>query len=348
MLILTSLISLFLGFFTAFISSILYYSQYNIYESKIAKSPSKIKQVNYLKQFYQEKVDAFYLFELTFYFLFVSSSISFLNIITFSYEFSFLILISSLPVFFIFRYVFYSLGIRYSNKLVVSLLPLFYLLAKINTPIMNVLYIISEKIGGRKEDDDTREELDAMVETAHDEGSIDASEYRILKNIIKFKEVFVSDVMTPRTVVFSLNADKTIEEVLNNNGLKMYSRIPLWEGESLDKGLIGYILSKDILQAALSGKTHLTLREFMRTINFIPENVELDVALDQFLNNKQHLMAVIDEYGGFDGLISMEDVLETILGVEIMDEADRIEDLRSLAIKKRDKRISIFVKNNQS
>lgn len=213
---------------------------------------------------------------------------------------------------------------------------------------MSFLQLLAEKIGGRKVDEDTREELDAMVESAHDEGSIDSSEYRILKNIIKFKEVFVSDVMTPRTVVFSLNADKTIEEVLNNNGLKMYSRIPLWEGESLDKGLIGYILSKDILQAALSGKTNITLREFMRVINFIPENVELDVALDQFLNNKQHLMAVIDEYGGFDGLITMEDVLETILGVEIMDEADRIEDLRSLAIKKRDRRISLFIKNNQS
>lgn len=213
---------------------------------------------------------------------------------------------------------------------------------------MNFLQLLAEKIGGRKVDEDTREELDAMVETAHDEGSIETSEYRILKNIIKFKEVFVSDIMTPRTVVISLNADKTIEEVINNNGLKMYSRIPIWEGESLDKGLLGYILSKDILQAALSGKTNLTLREFIRTINYIPENVELDVALDHFLNNKQHLMAVIDEYGGFDGLITMEDVLETILGVEIMDEADRIEDLRSLAIKKRDKRISIFMKNNQS
>ncbi len=213
---------------------------------------------------------------------------------------------------------------------------------------MSFLQLLAEKIGGRKVDEDTREELDAMVESAHDEGSIDSSEYRILKNIIKFKEVFVSDVMTPRTVVFSLNADKTIEEVLNNNGLKMYSRIPLWEDESLDKGLIGYILSKDILQAALSGKTNITLREFMRVINFIPENVELDVALDQFLNNKQHLMAVIDEYGGFDGLITMEDVLETILGVEIMDEADRVEDLRSLAIEKRDRRISLFIKNNQS
>jgi len=326
----------------------LHFSQYNIYENKIGKSSNKIKQVNYLKHFYQEKVEAFYLFELIFYFMFVSSSISFLNIITFNYQLSFLILILTLPFLIIFRYLFYSLGIRYSNILVIKFLPLFYYLAKINTPLMSFLQLLAEKIGGRKVDEDTREELDAMVESAHDEGSIDSSEYRILKNIIKFKEVFVSDVMTPRTVVFSLNADKTIEEVLNNNGLKMYSRIPLWEGESLDKGLIGYILSKDILQAALSGKTNITLREFMRVINFIPENVELDVALDQFLNNKQHLMAVIDEYGGFDGLITMEDVLETILGVEIMDEADRIEDLRSLAIKKRDRRISLFIKNNQS
>lgn len=323
----------------------MYYSQAAKYEPKIENSESKKDKVQYLKLHYQEKVNAFYMFEVLFY----SSATTYLSIFFNKLDYNLaLIFIFIFPVFivgFIFRYFIYSVGIRLSNNLITSLIPLLYIIAKINTPLMEVLHFINKKIGGRGEEENVREELNAILENAHEDGSLENSEYQILSNMMKFHDVHVADIMTPRTVIYSLNANKTVEEVLNSNGLKMYSRIPIWEGDSLDKGLIGYVLTKDILQAALNGKKDKKLREFQRQIYFVPENIELDSALEQFLKNKQQFMMVIDEYGGIDGLLSMEDVMETILGVEIIDEMDKFEDLRTFAIKNRDKRIANSQKN---
>lgn len=157
---------------------------------------------------------------------------------------------------------------------------------------------------------------------------------------MNFSEVLVSDVMTPRTVIFSCEADKIIDDVIKMPELQMYSRFPIWEGESVDDGVIGYVMSKDILLAALNGKNNLSLRDFCREVYFIPENARLDIALERFLNRRQHLFIVVDEYGGVEGLITMEDVLETILGTEILDEVDKVADLRQLAKQRRDSRIA--------
>ena len=108
----------------------------------------------------------------------------------------------------------------------------------------------------------------------------------------------------------------------------------------MDTGVIGYVMSRDILHSALSGKTDKSLRDFSREVYFIPENAPLDNALDRFLKRRQHLFVVVDEYGGVEGLLTMEDVLETMLGVEIVDEADRFVDMRLLAKQRRDRRIS--------
>jgi CBS domain containing-hemolysin-like protein len=94
------------------------------------------------------------------------------------------------------------------------------------------------------------------------------------------------------------------------------------------------------LYAALKGNSSKKLRDFSREVYIIPENAELDKALDQFLQRKQHIAIVVDEYGGVEGLLTMEDVMETILGVEIVDEADKVVDLRLVAKERRDKRIA--------
>ena len=195
-------------------------------------------------------------------------------------------------------------------------------------------------ITGKTEQEASREELTAMVESARQEGTLDDEEYRILKNIMHFSDVLVSDVMTPRTVVFSCNAMKTVGEIVNLPEMQMYSRIPIWDGNSLDDGVIGYVMSKDVYYAALTGKNNLPLKNLLREIDVIPENAQLDMALNRFLKKRQHIFLVVDEYGGIEGIITMEDVLETILGVEIVDEADRIVDLRELAKLHRDKRIA--------
>lgn len=156
---------------------------------------------------------------------------------------------------------------------------------------------------------------------------------------MNFSDILVSDVMTPRIVLFSCESNTSVSKAIKLPELQMYSRFPIWDGDSLDDEVLGYVMTKEIFSAALSGDTTKTLKELSRPICFIPENAGLDKALDTFLVNKQHLLLVVDEYGGVEGLLTMEDVIETMLGVEIVDEADKVVDLRLLAKHRRELRL---------
>jgi CBS domain containing-hemolysin-like protein len=233
----------------------------------------------------------------------------------------------------------YFLGKRYSEKSIISFINFIIFLTFPFVKIAEKMKLICMQISGKVNDDDAKEELTNLMEEAREDGSIDADEYRIFKNIMNFKEVYVTDVMTPRIVLFSCNANMTIPEALKLPELQMYSRIPIWEGESIDDEIIGYVTTKEIFNAALNGFNDKQLKELARPIHFIPETAELGKALETFLLKKQQLLLVVDEYGGIEGLISMEDIVETILGVEIVDEADKIVDLRVLAKSRRENRI---------
>ena len=248
-------------------------------------------------------------------------------------------ILSYFVVIILFRTFFSYLAIRYDLKLALPFSRLIYFFWLIGKPFSSFFRKVNE-FASTENEDLSRQELTALVETAHEEGAIDQEEYRILKNIMNFSEIIVSDVMTPRTVVFSLYSNLSIGEAVKVPELKMYSRIPLHDGKTLDDGVTGYVTTKDILYSALTSQGETELNNFAHEIHFIPEHAGLDVALEQFLKSRQHIFMVVDEYGGIDGLLTMEDVLETILGVEIVDEADRVVDLREFAKQARDKRIS--------
>ncbi len=254
-----------------------------------------------------------------------------------------IIIFSFLAIIFL-RSIIIGLAIKYADNLIDKYITAIELHHKIIKPIHVFYEILQKKISGKEIDKTSRDDISALFETAHDEGSIETDEYLILKNILNFDEVLVSDVMTPRTVIFACSSNKPIKEIIGKPELKMYSRIPIFDGDSLDDEVIGYVMSKDILLAALQGEGSKILKDFKRDIYTIPESVELAKALEQFLKRRQHMAMVVDEYGDVSGLITMEDVLETILGVEIVDEADKIVDLRELAKLRRDKRINSILK----
>ncbi|HYF04499.1 MAG TPA: CNNM domain-containing protein [Patescibacteria group bacterium] len=237
---------------------------------------------------------------------------------------------------------FKGIGVRYAERLAVSTGAIMRVLVTLLKPIVVMFEAFSRLVGGVRSDEAAREELNALVENAHEEGTLEAGEYRILKNIMRLSTVHVADVMTPRTVLFSCNADMTVEEAISLPELQMYSRFPIWEGESLD-GVIGYVITKHVFQAALAGKRNQTLRELVREVYFIPENVQLDKALELFLEKRLLMFVVVDEYGGVEGLITMEDVMETMLGAEIVDEADSVPDLREVAAQRRDRRVAAIL-----
>lgn len=328
-----------IGCFIAFIASSLSSTNYDEIIQSDLQEPNG-KDISILQNVFFEYSTGIFFWEILFYaisFSFITHTI-FLNSLNL-FDF-FLIMIAFLLVTFAIRSVFSAFGRRLSVKSLIKLIGFVRFLRIISYPFAAFEEFLMKLITGKTEQEASREELTAMVESARQEGTLDDEEYRILKNIMHFSDVLVSDVMTPRTVVFSCNAMKTVGEIVNLPEMQMYSRIPIWDGNSLDDGVIGYVMSKDVYYAALTGKNNLPLKNLLREIDVIPENAQLDMALNRFLKKRQHIFLVVDEYGGIEGIITMEDVLETILGVEIVDEADRIVDLRELAKLHRDKRIA--------
>ncbi|MFH1050688.1 MAG: CNNM domain-containing protein [bacterium] len=302
----------------------------------------KYEKLHNLKLHYDESEESFFIVELMLYIAaFILLSIRlFLNEYAWYYILLFGILTFVLIA--VIRSIAWALGSRFADRVAVKMTGSLSFLNFITAPFHNLLNKIIEGISGKEMEEASRDELNAMFETAHEEGSIETDEYRILKNIMHFSDVLVTDVMTPRTMLFSSHADLTVNDVVNLPEIQMYSRFPIWDGNSIDDGIVGYVISKDVLYAALKGKSTKKLREFSREVYIIPENASLDKALEQFLQRRQHLTIVVDEYGGVEGILTMEDVLETILGVEIVDEVDKIVDLREAAKHQRDKRIANF------
>jgi CBS domain containing-hemolysin-like protein len=135
--------------------------------------------------------------------------------------------------------------------------------------------------------------------------------------------------MTPRTVIFALAEELTIAEVLEAHPDPSFSRIPVY-GKDRDD-VKGFVLKSDVLLAAANLQGETTLSHLKRPIPVIPGDVPLHELFDRLLNERTHMALVADEYGGTEGLVTMEDVVETLLGLEIVDEVDKVQDMQELA-----------------
>ncbi len=178
----------------------------------------------------------------------------------------------------------------------------------------------------------SRDEFTALADVGVERGQIDVDESRILKNLFKLPDLHAEDVMTPRTVVFALQRDMTLDQVMEEHPEIPFSRVPIY-GENRDD-VSGFVLKTDILVQKLQGHGHKKLAELSRDILAVPESASLELVSEQLLEHKLHLLLVLDEYGGLAGVVSLEDVVETLIGIEIVDEADQIDDLRRLARQK--------------
>ena len=178
----------------------------------------------------------------------------------------------------------------------------------------------------------SRAEFAALADIGVEGGQIDVAESRVLKNLFQFPELRAEDVMTPRTVVFALQRDLTLDEVMEQYPEIPFSRIPIYGRDRDDVN--GFVLKTDILLQKLRGHGKKPLTELRRDICAVPETASLEQVSDQLLTHKLHLLLVLDEFGGLAGVVSLEDVVETLIGIEIVDEADQIDDLRRLARRK--------------
>ena len=202
------------------------------------------------------------------------------------------------------------------------------------TPVIWLMGRITRLIGrGSRDEAVTAEEIQAMVRSSRRTGGIKIFQEQAIERVLTLQEKMAKDVMTPRTVIFSLNQQLTLSEAVKAAGRWEHSRIPVFDKNPED--VVGIVHTKDILVALAGEQTEDHLANLMRPIHFVADSACLNMVLGEFLELKQHLFAVIDEYGGLAGLISLEDILEEILGREIVDESDEVADKQELARRRR-------------
>jgi len=197
-------------------------------------------------------------------------------------------------------------------------------------PIILITLFVTNRI--KKGDEGhslTKEELLESALLSEDEGVLDEQESDIIENILKLDDIKVQDILTPRSVVFALEHNRTIEDVIKNEpDIFKYSRIPVYEG-SIDN-VTGMILTKQLFKQALEDNSKL-IKDIEKDIYRINEQVPVSWALDLFIEKKEHMFLVLDKYDQVEGIVTLEDCVETILGVEIVDESDAHVDMRELA-----------------
>ena len=178
----------------------------------------------------------------------------------------------------------------------------------------------------------SRQEVVAMAEMGEDEGSIREKESDIIENLFNLNDVVAEDVMTPRSVVFSLQKDSTVGDVVEKHTPIAFSRIPIFDKDMDD--ILGFVHRYDLVNKQAEDKFDTKMNEILEPIHTIKQEDSIASILDEFVRRRQQIFMVIDEFGTTTGLITLEDAIETLLGVEIVDEHDSVVDMRKLATEK--------------
>lgn len=198
--------------------------------------------------------------------------------------------------------------------------------------VLLALFITKFISNGKKLEEISREEFKAITEIGAKEGLFEKHEVLVLESLLKFKNTKVSEIMTPRTVVFALNEEQTVEQCFKDFDKIIFSRIPIY-GENIDD-INGFVLKDEILLSYSKGEKRKKIKSLKREIETVFEFDLLPNVLEKMIKNRDHIALVVDEYGQVAGIVTLEDALEEILGLEIMDEVDKVEDMRKLAMKK--------------
>ncbi|MET0105638.1 MAG: hemolysin family protein [Sedimenticola sp.] len=175
----------------------------------------------------------------------------------------------------------------------------------------------------------TREEFAVMADLGEKEGQLNAKESAILKNLFLLRETRITDIMTPRPVVFSLPESLGVEEFFASYANSRFSRIPVYSGHQ--EHITGFVLRSDMILAYARGNTDKSLVTYRRDLLTLSDGASVYDAFDLLLRKRAHLTLIVDEYGGMEGIVSLEDVVETLIGLEILDEGDKAADMQQLA-----------------
>ena len=226
-----------------------------------------------------------------------------------------------------------TIGVSFSFKLAPFIAFPLYWMVVILKPVIVLCRSITRLIPQTSTKENiSAEELQTIAYLSLKSGEIEPDQEMVINNVLVLQTKMVRQVMTPRTVTFSLDENLTVADAMEQlQRLSSHSRVPVYSGEQ--NNITGIIMRKDVLLAAAMQQVDQRLTSLKQAVHFVPETAALNRILIEFFNRRQHLFVVVDEYGSMTGIISMEDVLEEIVGREIIDESDRALDMRELARK---------------
>ena len=223
-----------------------------------------------------------------------------------------------------------TLGARYWKELAIISGYAIRVSIFITYPLV-IIFPYLTRLFSKKESKNTisREEISMLAKIGTEEGVFGENENKIIQNLIRLKSTRVSEVMTPRVVVSIANENMTLEEFLKNKKFLHFSRIPIYSKNS--ENINGYVLRQTVFEKLAEDHFGLTLKDIKRDIIVVPETNQLYRVWETLLEKKEHIALIVDEYGGMDGIVTMEDIIETLLGFEIIDEKDTVTDMQQYA-----------------
>jgi CBS domain containing-hemolysin-like protein len=222
-----------------------------------------------------------------------------------------------------------TIGASYWRSLALPASAIINMMIFITFPLVWILELLQKRISSNAHQVSvSREDISAMVSVATEEEVIETEEKKMIQNLLKLDEITAHEIMTPSTVVEMAEGQMTIREFYDSD--LTHSRILVYDEEN-DEYVIGYVLRQTVLEEMAEDKFSRTIREISRPILTFPENEPVGNIWEKFLEKKEHISVIIDEYGTFRGIVTMEDVIETMLGQEIVDETDEVVDMQEYA-----------------
>ncbi len=200
----------------------------------------------------------------------------------------------------------------------------------ITYPLVVLSAFITKAISKNKlEQTTSREEIAALANIGADEGVFTRKEHKIIQNLLRLKNMKVTQIMTPRVVVAIADENLYLKDFLRNKDYLRFSRIPLYSEN--EENITGYVFRQKVFEKLAENQYELKLKDIKREIVIVPDSIVLFNLWEKLLEAKEHIAVIVDEYGGLDGIVTMEDIIETLLGLEIIDEKDTVTDMQKYA-----------------
>ncbi|GAY29601.1 cBS domain protein [Prevotella sp. MGM2] len=227
-----------------------------------------------------------------------------------------------------------TIGAAYWRQIAIPAARVIHMLVFITYPLVVLSELVTRIFAGKKQAVSvSREEVSAMVTVGAEEGVFEKKENRMIQNLLKLDDITAREIMTPSSVVEMAEESMTLGEFYKNDAFRSYSRIPVYNIEN-DDYIIGYVLRQTILEKLSEDKFNMRLSDILRPVLTFSETESVSDVWEKLLAKKEHISVIIDEYGCFRGIVTMEDVIETMLGTEIVDEKDTVTDMQELAREK--------------